>query len=134
LWLGNGERGGGATPDDLAPILSGRSLPALTSFGLRNVEDTDWLVKAVAVAPVVARLTELDLSLGMLGDEGAETLLAGQPLAHLSVLNLSHHFMSPEQAQRLVDELPGVFVDVSQRQERDEEEEEDDWRYIAVFE
>lgn len=134
LWLGTGEHGGNAGPDDLAPILSGRSLPALTRLGLRNVEDTDSLVEAVAAAPVVARLTELDLSLGMLGNEGGQKLLAGQPLTHLAVLNLSHHFMSPEMAQRLVEELPGVFVDISDWQERDEDDEEDDWRYTAVSE
>jgi hypothetical protein len=134
LWLGTGERGRDTRPEDLEPILAGRTPPALTRLGLRNGEDTDWFVDAVAAAPVVARLTELDLSLGTLGDEGGEALLAGQPLTHLKVLNLSHHFMSPEMAQRLVDELPGVFVDVSDWQERDEDDEEDDWRYVAVDE
>ena len=134
LWLGTSERGGGARAEDLAPILKGRALPALTRLGLRNVEDTDWFVKGVATAPVLARLTALDLSLGVLGDEGALTLLAGRSLAHLDELILSHHFMSPEVAQRLVDELPGVSVDVSNRVERDEEDEEDDWRAVAVDE
>jgi hypothetical protein len=129
LWLGVSEYGGDARADDLAPILAGRSLPALTRLGLRNAEIADEVAAAVAAAPVVGRLAELDLSMGVLSDTGAEALLAGQPLTHLKTLGLSHHFMTPELAQRLVDELPGVFVDVSDRQE------EEEWgRYTAVAE
>ncbi|MFC7531903.1 STM4015 family protein [Actinoplanes sp. GCM10030250] len=129
LWLGVDQYGGDARADDLAPILAGRSLPALTHLGLRNAEIAEEVAAAVAAAPVVARLTSLDLSLGVLGDTGAETLLAGQPLTHLTSLNLSHHFMSPEMAQRVVDELPGVAVDVS-----DQQREEEWGRYTAVSE
>jgi hypothetical protein len=129
LWLGVDQYGGDARGDDLAAILAGRSLPALTHLGLRNAEIADEVAAAVAAAPVVARLTGLDLSLGVLGDTGAESLLTGQPLTHLKSLDLSHHFMSPEIAQRLVDELPGVAVDVSDRQS------EEQWgRFTAVAE
>ncbi|MET8149198.1 STM4015 family protein [Actinoplanes sp. NPDC049668] len=129
LWLGVEQYGGDARGDDLAAILAGRSLPALTHLGLRNAEIADEVAAAVAAAPVVARLTGLDLSLGVLGDAGAESLLTGQPLTHLKSLDLSHHFMSPEIAQRLVDELPGVAVDVSDRQS------EERWgRFTAVAE
>ncbi|WP_127497834.1 STM4015 family protein [Actinoplanes solisilvae] len=129
LWLGVDNYGGDARADDLAPILAGRAFPALTSLGLRNAEIADELAAAVAAAPVVARLTDLDLSMGVLSDAGAEALLAGQPLTHLNSLGLSHHFLSEELAQRLVEELPGVRVDVSDRQE------EREWgRYTAVAE
>ncbi|MEU4625139.1 STM4015 family protein [Actinoplanes sp. NPDC023801] len=129
LWLGVDEYGGDAVADDLAPILSGRSLPALTRLGLRNAEITDDIAAAVAAAPVVARLEVLDLSMGTLSDTGAEALLTGQPLTHLRRLDLSHHFMSPELAQRFTDELPTVAVDVS------EEQQEEEWgRYTAVSE
>jgi hypothetical protein len=36
LWLGVDNYGGDARADDLAPILAGRALPALTSLGFRN--------------------------------------------------------------------------------------------------
>lgn len=129
LWLGVEEYGGDATIADLAPILAGRSLPALTRLGLRNAEVTDEIAAAVAAAPVIAQLRALDLSMGTLGDRGAEALLAGQPLTHLETLDLSHHFVSPELAQRLVEELPTVAVDVS-----DEQSEEEWGRYTAVSE
>lgn len=113
LWLGVSTYGGDARAEDLAPILAGRSMPALKHLGLCNAEIADEVAAAVASAPVVARLSRLDVSLGTLGDVGAEALLAGQPLTHLDTLDLHHHFMTPETAQRVVDELPGVTVDVS---------------------
>ncbi|MEU4163523.1 STM4015 family protein [Actinoplanes sp. NPDC026670] len=129
LWLGVEEYGGGASVDDLARILSGRSLPALNRLGLCNAENADEIAAAVASAPVVARLTELDLSMGTLGDVGAEALMAGQPLTHLKRLVLNHHFMSSEVAHRLVDDLPAVAVDVE-----DPQDEEEWGRYTAVNE
>jgi len=129
LWLGVANYGGDATVDDLAPLLSGRLFPSLTHLGLCNSEIVEQLAAAVAAAPIVARLTALDLSYGVFGDAGAETLLAGQPLTHLEKLRITHHFMTEEMAQRLVDELPGVDVDVSDRQD------ERDWgRYTVVAE
>ncbi|SDS48552.1 STM4015 family protein [Actinoplanes derwentensis] len=129
LWLGVANYGGDITADDLAPILSGRSFPALTHLGLCNSEIAEELAAAVAAAPVVARLDSLALSLGVLGDVGAESLLAGQPLTHLTSLDLSHHFMTKEMAQRVVDELPGVAVDVS-----DPQDESRYGRYTVVAE
>ncbi|WP_212842626.1 STM4015 family protein [Catellatospora sp. IY07-71] len=131
LWLGTGNYGGDADVDDLAPILNGTRLPALTSLGLRDSEIADQVAAALAGAPVVARLRRLDLSLGMLADEGAAALLAGQPLTHLHRLDLHHHFISDPVQARLTAELAeaGVELDLSEpsRSRRDE-------RYIAVAE
>ncbi|MFD9189104.1 leucine-rich repeat domain-containing protein [Streptomyces phaeochromogenes] len=117
LWTGAPDYDPTASPDDLAPILDGRSLPSLKYLGLRAAEIADDYATALASAPVVARLTDLDLSLGTFGNTGAEALLAGQPLSHLESLRLRHHYMTSEVAQRLVDELPGVHVDISDGQE-----------------
>lgn len=113
LWLGTTRYGGDATVEDLTPILSGHALPALDWLGLRNADFADEIAAAVAAAPIVARLRVLDLSMGTLGDRGAEALLAGQPLSHLHHLLLSHHYMTRETAARLVAALPTVTVDVS---------------------
>ncbi|MCW6005108.1 STM4015 family protein [Micromonospora sp. CPCC 205371] len=129
LWLGVEQYGGDARADDLAPILAGRSLPALTHLGLRNSVIADEVAAAVAAAPVVAGPPGLARWGGGPGAAGAGSLLAGHPPTHLKSLDLSHHFMSPELARRLVEELPGVAVDVS-----DEQEEEEWGRYTAVSE
>jgi hypothetical protein len=67
---------------------------------------------AVATAPVVARLSELALSMGVLTDKGAEALLSGQPLTHLRLLDLRYHFLTPPMADRLRASLPRVQVEI----------------------
>ena len=88
------------------------------------------MAAALAGAPVVARLHTLDLSLGILSDAGATALLSGQPLTHLRRLDLHHHYVSPELAARLVEELPGVEVDLSDAKEADRDGD----RYVDVSE
>nr|MDT0659552.1 STM4015 family protein [Micromonospora sp. DSM 115978] len=129
LWLGTPDYGGDSTVDDLAAILAGDKLPALRRLGPRNAEHADDVAAALATAPVVGRLDTLDLSLGTLSDPGAAALLAGQPLTHLRRLDLHHHYIGEEMAARLVAELPGVEVDLADREEGDEGQ-----RYVAVSE
>lgn len=135
LWLGTDEYGGDATVRDLEGILRAGGLPALTRLGLMNSEIQDEVATAVAASPVLGRLTELDLSMGALGNEGAEALLLGQPLGHLRVLNLSHHFITPAMQERLTAAFatPGLALDLGDPQEPDDDGEES-WRYIAVAE
>jgi hypothetical protein len=136
VWLGTSWYGGNAEVSDLEPILSGVRLPRLRSLALRNSEIQDQIAVAISGAPVVAGLGTLDLSMGTLGDEGAEALLNGQPLTHLEKLDLHHHFLSEPMVQRLTKtfEAAGVEVDLSESEaaERDSEGGED--RYTAVAE
>ena len=134
-WLGVQEYGGDATLADLAPILAGGRFPALRHLGLRNSEIQDEIAAAVAAAPVVAQLKSLDLSMGVLTDDGVAALLAGQPLTHLTWLDLHHNFVTEQVAERVRAALEpsGVEVDLSERGE----EWEDDGvvqRFTAVAE
>ncbi|GAA1541360.1 STM4015 family protein [Actinomadura kijaniata] len=129
LWLGTEEYGGDATVADLEPFLAGERFPALRHLGLENAEIQDEVAAAVAGAPVVARLESLSLALGALTDRGAEALLSGQPLTHLRKLDLHHHFLTEEMANRIRATLPDVELDLGEKQERD-----DDWLFIAVSE
>ncbi|MEU9885934.1 STM4015 family protein [Sphaerisporangium sp. NPDC051011] len=129
LWLGEENYLGDSGPEDWAPILAGGGLPALRHLGLQDSERQDEVAVAVATAPIVARLESLDLSMGALTDEGAEALLSGQPLTHLKRLNLRHHFLSEEMTAKLAGAFGGVEVDLSDRQNPD-----DDWRFIEVSE
>lgn len=132
LWLGTNEYGGDASVADLQPILRGAGLPALRSLALRDAEIADRVAEALAGAPIVARLSALDLSLGVLGDAGAASLLAGQPLTHLERLDLHHHFISEPVMARIEAELvaAGVQVDMSDGGDPEDEDE----HYIAVSE
>ncbi|MFG2944280.1 STM4015 family protein [Streptomyces adustus] len=106
LWLGTTWYGGDCQVADVEPLLAalGRC-PDLRHLGLQNSDIQDGIAAAVSAAPVVAGLDSLDLSMGALGDEGGAALLSGQPLTHLSSLNLRHHFMSEELVQRLRESL-----------------------------
>ncbi|WP_027761778.1 STM4015 family protein [Streptomyces sp. AA1529] len=138
MWLGVEEYEGDATVADLAPLLAGDRLPALRHLGLRNSELQDGIAAAVARAPVVARLTSLDLSLGTLSDEGLTALLDGRPLTHLTRLDLHYNFVTAPVAERFRAALEpsGVEVDLSEPGEEDQDEDEDGevYRYTAVSE
>ncbi|MFD5657933.1 STM4015 family protein [Streptomyces hirsutus] len=134
LWLGDENYGCDTTVEDLRPLLTGERLPSLRHLGLQNSQFQDEIAAAVAHAPVVARLASLRLSMGALGDEGAAALLSGQPLTHLRLLDLHHHYLSDAMMLRVWDALEpaGVRVDLSE-QEKDDEEDEGT-RYVAVAE
>ncbi|MEV0263426.1 STM4015 family protein [Streptomyces sp. NPDC050617] len=137
MWLGVDEYGGDYRVEDLAPLLAGDRLPNLRHLGLQNSDLQDAIAAAVAAAPVVARLESLDLSMGVLTDEGALALLEGQSLAHLKWLDLHHNYIGEEMGQRLRDALEpsGVELDLS-----DDDADEYEWedgrimRYTAVAE
>ncbi|MDT0545181.1 STM4015 family protein [Streptomyces lonegramiae] len=136
MWLGVEEYGGDASVADLGGLLSGGRFPQLRHLGLQNSEIQDEIAAAVAAAPVVAQLASLDLSMGILTDAGAEALLEGQPLTHLTSLDLHHNFFSEAMEQRLSDALEpsGVQLDLSEKGDEDDDGEGEVWRYTAVSE
>lgn len=93
LWLGRDEYGGDSTIDDVMPILSGELFPKLKYLGLRNSEYSDDIAYAVVQSPVLDHLIELDLSMGTLGDEGAEALLNCPAINRLDTLNVAHNYL-----------------------------------------
>ncbi|MFJ3309964.1 STM4015 family protein [Streptomyces sp. NPDC086549] len=137
LWLGTPDYGGDSEVPDLEPILSGARLPRLRHLALRNSEMQDAVAAAVAASAVVARLEVLDLSMGVLTDDGGAALLAGQPLTHLKRLDLHHHYLSEPLLERIRQTLEpaGVEVDLD-RDDADEDQYDDGtvWRYVAVGE
>jgi hypothetical protein len=130
LLLGVEQYGGNATVADLAGILGGEKLPALSRLGLMDSEIQDEICAAIASAPIVARLSELALSMGVLTDDGAEALLSGQPLGHLRELDLQHHFLTDPMVARLRAALPQVRLLIDQAQK----DHDPEWRYVAVSE
>jgi hypothetical protein len=130
LWLGSPESGASFQLTDLEPVLSGARLPRLRHLALCNSVIQDDVAAAVAAAPVVARLEVLDLSMGTLGDEGAQALLGGHPLTHLRQLDLHHHYISKPFRQRLRQALEpaGVTLDL-----RDSDPWDDSERRNALY-
>jgi hypothetical protein len=75
------------------------------------------------------RLRVLDLSLGNLGDLGAEALLATPALARLERLDIHHHYVSPGLVGRLA--ALGIQVDAGDAQEPEDPDDPYAYRYIA---
>ncbi|MCF2525684.1 STM4015 family protein [Yinghuangia soli] len=134
IMMGVDEYGGDTTVDDLTEILAGTRLPSLRHLGLLNSEQQDEIAAAVAGAAVTARLESLDLSMGTLSDEGAEALLAGQPLGHLKTLKVDHHFLSEPMADRIKAALQPAGVDVVLSDPEVRRDWGGDGRYVAVAE
>ncbi|MGF1990595.1 MAG: STM4015 family protein [Nostoc sp. ZfuVER08] len=101
LWLGSEEYGGNSSIDDLMPIFSGELFPKLTYLGLRNSEYSDSIAVTLANSPVINTIKVLDLSLGNLGDDGAEALLNCPAVNQLDILNLYDSCLTEEMVERL---------------------------------
>jgi hypothetical protein len=117
LWLGTEGYGGIGRTEPLAQLLSGKLFPKLRSLALRNCAIADDVARAVAASHLVERLAVLDLSLGNLGDVGAEALLNCQAVQKLKKLDLHHHYTTPPFIKQLK-ELP-CEVDFSEASEPD---------------
>lgn len=130
LWLGTENYGGVETVEPLAALLAGDLFPNVTSLGLRNAEIADEIALALAGAPVLKRITDLDLSLGTLSDIGVDALGDGD-LGAVTTLILDHHYASDAALGRLRAAHPGITISAEDRQEADSD---DGWRYTAVSE
>jgi len=129
LWLGTDEYGANHSIADLQPILSGRLFPELKYLGLRNYQQADDLAAVVVNSPILSRIETLDLSLGVLTDEGAKALLKIPRSPTLKKLNLHYNFIGADLIKQLKS-LP-LTVDASKPSNMDEDEE---WRFVAVGE
>lgn len=99
LWFGDEDYGGTCTVDDVLPLLDGRAAlpPSLVRLGLRNASFADALVEPLLASPLLPRLRALDLSLGVLTDDGAALLARGRDrLAHLERLDLRDNCLSSD--------------------------------------
>ncbi|MBT2427345.1 STM4015 family protein [Streptomyces sp. ISL-112] len=134
LWFGSSWYGGNATLADLGPVLSGGTFPRLRHLGLQNSEIQDEIAAAVASAPVVAQLETLALSMGTLSDTGGEALLNGQPLNHLSTLDLRHHYLTGPVLDRIRAACAPAVVEGGEAEEDYADPDEEPERYVAVSE
>lgn len=132
LWLGTENYGADSTIDDLDPILAGVRLPRVTRLALVNSDLEDVIAAAVANAPIVRQLRDLDLSRGVLLDTGAEALLAGQSLTHLDSLDLHHNYLSDGMRERLRAALAPSGVRLNLESDDADEDECDGTIYRSV--
>jgi hypothetical protein len=83
LWLGSAEYGFTGDVSAYRDLLQRLRTPSLRVLGLRDAQITDGLATWLAGESWVGSLEALDLSLGTLGDVGAQALLASPYVAAL---------------------------------------------------
>ncbi len=129
LWLGTEGYGFSGDVALYQHVVAKLRTPTLEYLGLRNAEIADGLAVWLAGDELVGCLKTLDLSLGTIGDVGAEALFNSAYVPKLNTLDLEHHYISDEWQEKLKS-LP-ITVDLSDPQD---EEEDDGDRYVAVSE
>jgi hypothetical protein len=105
IWFGDPNYGAQVDAGRLESFLKGGHPPKLRALGLMNCDFAGELLPLVLGSPLLPALRSLDLSMGVLGDEHVDALLAAR-LGHLEVLNLESNAFSPEACARLKAALP----------------------------
>ncbi len=129
LWLGTQEYGGDSTVEDLQPILAGEMFPNLKYLGLRNCEYVNDVAAVIVNSPLVSRIETLDLSFGVMTDEGGRALLSLPTDGSLKHVSLHYNYLTND-VTKLLSKLPIKF-DLSKPSHMDEDEE---WRFVAIGE
>lgn len=127
LWLGSDNYGFDGSVADYQNLLAKIGPERLRYLGLRDSEISDDLAVWLAQQPWLGSLQSLDLSLGTIGDIGAQALAESPNLGALERIDLSHHYISDEWQAKLRALPCQVALD-------DPEEEDDGDRYVAVSE
>jgi uncharacterized protein (TIGR02996 family) len=95
VWFGDRQYGFDGSVEAIEPILAGEGIPRVRHLGLKNAEFTDAICARLAGAEVLGQLESLDLSMGLMTDEGAAVLAAARPrLRHLKTLDVSRNFLT----------------------------------------
>jgi hypothetical protein len=127
LWLGTDGYGATFTLEDLAPLFAGKRY-----LGLRNSDMADAIAAEIAKAPILDRVRILDLSLGTLGDPGAEALINSPAVARLEKLDIHHHYCSDDMLIKLG--RLGIAIDTDEQKDPHEYGDDEDSRYVMVGE
>jgi hypothetical protein len=129
VWYGDDNYGGTATLTDASALLDRGDLSRLTALALRNTAFTDDLIRVLVASPLLAQLTRLDLSMGIMTDDGARQLAVHKAaFAHLAELDVSDNYLSADGLAA----LHGVANQVISRSQRDDDDPE--YRHPSVGE
>ncbi len=136
IWFGSDNYGATTTVEQVAQLCASDGLPALTHLSLCNSEDPLAHLGALRGSPLLARIKELDLSKGVVGDECVE-ILTDASFAHLETIRIEHHYLTEEGVARLAAGLPDsltIHLDEAQHIEDDDETGPYAGRWIEVSE
>ncbi|MFT3697069.1 MAG: TIGR02996 domain-containing protein [Kofleriaceae bacterium] len=124
VWIGQESYGSDIVADDLRPLIHRKDLPKLKHLGIMNCEVIEELIPDLRKSELVAKLDELDLSLGCLSDEGAAAIKEDPgAMGTLAKLDVSYSLLTEAGM------LKGVAKQVVEIEQRDPDD-----RYAAVGE
>ncbi len=131
LWLGDDGYGFDASIEEITNAYKGlkpNHLPALKYLGLRNSQVADEIAVVLIDDPIFDKINILDLSMGTLGNEGAEAILKNSGILKLKKLDLEHNFISDELAAKI--EALAIETNLANREPNPGEYD----RYVSVGE
>jgi hypothetical protein len=135
LWTGNSEYGANVTMEDVMPLLVGTAypemrypFPKLKHLGIVNSELADQIAEALRGAKVLDVIESLDLSKGLLSNEGAKALVENERIAQLKRLDISTSYVGDEE---LIERLQASGIEVIADGQKDIEE---DYWYVELGE
>jgi hypothetical protein len=129
LWLGDDNYGFDGDLKTYVKLLESIKPERLKYLGLRNAQITDDLAVHLAAQSWIGTLETLDLSMGTIGDIGAQALFESPHIKGLGTLDLSHHYISDAWQTKLKTLPCKVVLD-----EPKDAEEDDGDRYVSVAE
>lgn len=130
LYVGVDEYGFEGDLELFRALFSKERFPKLTYLGIVNSEEQDKIVEMFLQSDILPQLETMDISAGVLKDEGAQLLLDNMDkIAHLKFINMRYNYLSKDMKKQL-QELP-MKIDISETQEMDED---DDWCFPMITE
>ena len=127
IWLGTTDYGANFAIQDIEPIVQASKFPKLEYLGLRDSDMADAIAELLAKSDIIKQIRVLDLSLGTLGDEGAEHLLNCPKITQLKKLDIHYHYCS----DAIVNKLKQLGIEIDATEGQGDEEED---RYVSVGE
>jgi hypothetical protein len=137
VWFGDPNYGASGTLGTVEDMT--KNVPKLRHLGVVNCAFVDDVIPWLAGSPLLARLSSLDLSKGVMAGRACDALVQNaQAFRHLASLDLSENLLSERQVTAIRAVLDNVIVDDQRDRDDDDDGDDDDAddddRYVAVGE
>ena len=127
LYVGVEDYGFDGDMNVFRPLFSKDRFPNLKWLGIVDAEEQNTVVEMFLESDILPQLETMDISAGVLTDEGARLLLDHvDKIKHLKFINMKYNYLSGEMKKELQKSLP-MKIDVSDSQEYD-----DDYSYPMI--
>ncbi|MCT4620556.1 MAG: STM4015 family protein [Marinisporobacter sp.] len=137
LYLGVEDYGFDGSLSDLEPFMKKENFPNLKYLGLKNSEIEDAICSKIMDESIIENLEILDLSLGTLGDTGANEILKNvEKLTNLKKLDLTHHYIADELVKKIENAFAKTNVEllIDKGDAESYMYDDEEWRYPYITE